>query len=212
MHQRILDTPGTTSFEEAAVVLGDAGDESCSANASIQSTRIHEEVVCVRRDAVRHAGKCRQYPRRLCGLGGEVRMNVGDVAPADRRNETRGQDDDREAIHERPRVGRVVEQHVTNYTRDNPWSRDREAQQLEAPPSGRGDLHYRKPPVRHRVHRAATTRAKCEQFNGGCDPISHGVEFAKYECLGDQREPQDHVRHSGAGRGFAIATGHAVQR
>ena len=76
VHQRILDTGATTSLEEAAVVIGDAGDEPGPANASIKSARAHEEVVCVRRDAVCHAGKCGEYPRRFSGLGREVRMDV----------------------------------------------------------------------------------------------------------------------------------------
>ena len=212
MHQRILEPWVLRAIEEAAVVLGDTGDEPCSANASIKATRIHEEVVRVRRDAVCHAGKCRQYPRRLCGLGGEVRMNVGDVAPADRRNETRGQDDDREPIHERPRVGRVVEQHVTitrATTRGLATARrtnSRHPRAVEAictTGSHRFAIGCTGPP---RPGRSANSSM------GDASPISHGVEFAKYERLGDQREPQDHVRHSGAGRGLAIATGHAVQR
>ena len=139
-------------------------------------------------------------------------MYVGNVAPADRGHEAGSQYDDRQAVHERARITGVVEKHVTNDPRDDAWTRDREAQQLEAAASDRGDLHHRKPPVRHRVHRAASASAKCEQFDGKGRPVGHGVELAKHERLGDQGEPQDHVGHGGAVGGVATPAGHAVQR
>jgi hypothetical protein len=110
-------------------------------------------------------------------------MDVSDAAAADRRNETRGQDDDSQASHKRATVTRVVANHVTDHAHDHPRPGNREAQQLEAAANNRSGLDPWKPPVRHRVYSAAAAGAKREQLDGTCHAVSHGVEFAEHESF-----------------------------
>ena len=95
-------------------------------------------------------------------MGGEVRVDVSDAAPADRWNETRGEDDDRQGLHKLTRLTRVVMNDVTNDARDDPWPSNRETQQFTAAAGNRRHLHPGKPARRHRVQGAAAARPKGE--------------------------------------------------
>ena len=139
-------------------------------------------------------------------------MYVGNIAPADRGHKACSQYDDRQPSHERARIARVVGEHGADDPRKDPWSREREAHQLEAAASDGSDLHHRQPSVRRRVDRAAAARAKCEEFDGKCNAVRHRVQLAKYERLREQGEAHDHVGHGGVAGGVATAARHAVQR
>jgi hypothetical protein len=141
----------------------------------------------MRRDAVRDARERGENPGRLGRLAGEMRVYVGDAAPADDRDEVRGQDDNREAIDERAGVTRVVEEHVTYDPPDNPRSCDRQAQQFDAAASDRGDLHHRKPRVSPAGEPRRRGRGEVRTVRRESRPIGHGVELTKY----GSRSPRD---------------------
>ena len=180
--------------QEALVEVRDRHDERGVRCLACKHRLMDEEVVRVRREAVRHAGEAPRDPGGQRGVRREVRVDVLDALVLETTRVGGGQRDRRERAREHARDARVFACHHADDRQRPPRTPHQPPRERRGPRSGTCPPQPLAPRLRSRVHDGLALRGEQGmQQDIDVGRSGDGVELAQHERLRDGREARHQV-------------------